>query len=109
GLVASHGRPVIPIYVHGEVNRRFPLGGAGRSSRLRLDCKPVPVLHKQMTGVAQLSLLAFALSAQQRFGVSSRLMRPVRTFLAAEVDRRIARTIGRLLLVVRLPFFLLEA
>ena len=95
-----------------QVQSCLALGGSGRVRQLKAYDEPIAVLHEHVPGLCQMGLFTPALLGQARFGIGGALVRCVRTLLAVEVDRRVARIIGRLirrLLIVGLEAFRLAA
>ena len=60
----------------------------------RIHDQPVTILHQQIAAVAQLRLLALALTRQLRLRIGLRRMRPVGPLFAVKVHRGIAGIVG---------------
>ena len=96
-FVAAQGNAVLTRdflhHCHRGLGLRAPLG-QGHAS---VNRDAVAVFHQQVAPKAEFGLLARPLFCQPRFGVSGRLMGGVAAPLTVEVNRGIARVIGRLL------------
>src|SRR5436190_3168292 len=103
-LITAQGYSAVAAHLCGEVQSRVALGGAGGRGHASRNRQAITILHQQMAGVAQLCFFAFALTAQHRIRIRSRLMSSVRALLAVKVHRRITRIIRRRLvcLILRL-------
>src|SRR6266508_3011952 len=97
----------VATHLFGEVQSRVALGSAGRRRHASRNRQAITILHQQMAGVAQLRFFAFALAAQHRIRISSRLMSFVRALLAVKVHCRVAGIISwrLVLLILRLEAF----
>src|SRR6266850_2552449 len=107
-LVAPQRYSAVAANLCREVQCGVALGGAVRWRHASRDRQAITILHQQMAEVAQLRFFAFALAAQHRIRISSRLMGFVRALLAMKVHRRITRIIRRRLVCLVLQLKTLQ-
>src|SRR5262245_57258757 len=78
-----------------QLRHDVSLSGACSLGQLEVDEETMAVLHQGVAHVGQLRLEAAPLLGQTCLRIGRTLVCGVRTLLTAEVDRRIARVIGR--------------
>jgi len=85
-----------------ELRHHVPFSRAARLSHLEIHQQAASILHQGVPCIRQLRFFAPALLGQACFGIGGALVGRVRSPLAAKVDRRIARVVGRLIVRGRL-------
>ena len=81
-----------------QQHRRVAFGGPRRVGRADVGDKPLSIVQQHVAEIRQLGFLAFALPIQHRLGIGRRLMGVIAPPLPVEVDRGIARVLGRVAL-----------
>src|SRR5438046_743384 len=78
-----------------HLQRRIPLGRAGRPREPRVHHQPVAVFHQHVAQIAELGFRSPRLLVQHRFRIAGRLMRLIAALLAVKVHRWVAAIIFR--------------
>jgi site-specific DNA recombinase len=78
-----------------QLRDRIPLGRAAGLAQLEVHQQPVSVLHQRVAHIRQMRFFATPLLGQSSLGICRALVRRIRAPLTTEVDRRIARIVGR--------------